>query len=75
MNPWKLSAREETVLTTLSKVGTAKLAAKEIGISFRTVEIYLRRARDKMQTQSTLIAVLMWDRYVFARMCKPETAE
>lgn len=75
MNPWNLTNREQTVLLEISRVGSSKLAAKEMGISFRTVEIYLRRAREKMRTHHTVLAVLMWDRYANARMCKQDVAE
>jgi DNA-binding CsgD family transcriptional regulator len=75
MNPWNLTDREQETLTTVSNVGSSKLAARELGLSPRTVEIYLSRARFKMDTTHTITAVVKWTRYVINRSAKHEEAE
>lgn len=49
------------------KHGVIKVAAKELGISHRTMEVYLMRARDKMQAGNVVHAALLWDRFRSAR--------
>lgn len=75
MNPWKLTDREQEVLSLVGKTGTSKMAARALGISHRTVEVYLCRVREKMGVAHTLLAAIEWDRYVFRRTAKHEVAE
>ena len=75
MNFDQLTRRERQVLTIIGTVGTSKLAAKELGISHRTVEFYLNSARQKLGTAHTVIAVLTYDRYVLDRSADYERAE
>jgi DNA-binding CsgD family transcriptional regulator len=75
MTEWNLSDREQEVLSIMGKLGTAKLVARELHLSHRTVEIYLANVRRKMQVGHTVLAVLAWDRYVFSRSAKHEVAE
>lgn len=67
MNPWGLTDRECDCLQAVGRCGTSKYAARDLGLSPRTVEVYLARAREKMNVIHTTIAVLKWDRYVNAR--------
>ena len=42
--------------------GSSAKAAKSMGLSPRTVEIYLARAKKKMQTSHMVTAAVRWDR-------------
>ena len=75
MNPWSLTDRECDCLQAVGRCGDSKIAARELGISHRTVEKYLERARQRMNVARTLIAVLKWDRYVNARTDKAVEVE
>lgn len=68
MNPWSLTDREVEMLSQIAQSGSAKKAARVLGVSDRTVEEYVRRARRKMNVAHTILAVLMLDRLVNARM-------
>lgn len=75
MNPWGLTGREQEVIGAVSAQGSSKLAARQLGLSHRTVEIYLSNIRKKMGLAHTLLVALAWDRYVFARSAEHRAAE
>ena len=62
MNRWKLTDREAQSMDAIVEAGSSKLAAKVMGLSHRTVELYLDRAKKKMQTGHMVTAAVMWDR-------------
>jgi len=62
-NPWNLPERQAEILTRLTQgAGTAKQVARELGISFKTVEVHVLKAKKAMGAPTLLQAVLMWDR-------------
>ena len=61
--PWALTRREIDSMTAIVQTGSSKLAARELGLSHRTVELYLDRAKKKMKTGHMVTAALMWDRW------------
>lgn len=63
-NPWGLAPRECEVLQILASTGegSSKRVAALMGISHRTVEVYVQRARERMKVATRLQAVLLWDR-------------
>lgn len=62
MNPWGLTNQQEASLASIAKVGCDKLAAREMGISHRTLEHHVAAARKKMNVNNRVLAVLAWDR-------------
>ncbi len=63
-NPWNLSEREATAMTAVIQHGRAKNAARAIGISHRTTEVYFCAARKKMGVNSLVQAAVKWDRHL-----------
>jgi DNA-binding CsgD family transcriptional regulator len=63
-NPWNLPKRMAEVLDTLAKqgAGSSKVTARLMGLSHRTVEVYVLRARAQMGVGTRMAAVLEWDR-------------
>lgn len=53
----KLTARERQVLELMGSIGHSKGVAAELGISTRTVEHYLSRARQKLGAETTVQAL------------------
>ena len=63
-NPWGLSAREAEAMTAVIQHGRAKTAARAMGISHRTTEVYFCNIRKKMGVSSLVQAAVVWDRYL-----------
>lgn len=63
-NPWNLSEREAAAMTAVIEHGRAKTAARAMGISPRTTEVYFRAARKKMGVSSLVQAAVKWDRHL-----------
>lgn len=63
-NPWNLSEREAAAMTSVIQHGRAKTAARAMGISHRTTEVYFCAARKKMGVSSLVQAAVAWDRYL-----------
>jgi DNA-binding CsgD family transcriptional regulator len=63
MNPWNLSAHQEAAIAAMARTGCQKKTADELGISSRSVEGHMQRARDKIGVRNTMLAVLEWDRF------------
>jgi DNA-binding CsgD family transcriptional regulator len=72
-DPWNLSLREHRSLDELISHGCNKTAAKHMGVSVRTLELYLYKAYRKMDVVNRLQAVLAYDRWRQGRS-KPELA-
>lgn len=64
-NPWNLPPRQAEILDLLTGMsnGTNKHIARELGIDHRTVEEHIRRAQNRMNTESRVQAALAWDRW------------
>jgi DNA-binding NarL/FixJ family response regulator len=65
-NPWGLKDCEVRTIEALCEAGCAKSAAKLLNLSPKTVEQHSWRIRVKMKAENTLLAALIWDRYVRA---------
>ena len=75
MNFDQLTRREREVLSALAEFGADKVAARHLGLSFRTVEHYLASAKKKIGIPHTVVAVVAYDRYVFSRGANYQSAE
>jgi FixJ family two-component response regulator len=62
-NPWGLSPMQCSALAAVATAAVQKIAARELGISNRTLEVHLHGARSRMGVHHTLHAVLAWDRF------------
>lgn len=62
-NPWMLSPREAETMDVLISTGSNKVAARQMGISHRTVELYLCCVLRKMGVKSRVVAAVQWDRF------------
>lgn len=62
-NPWRLTPREMQLCDLLVTEGGAKPAARRIpGISIKTVELHLQRARRKSGTRTMVLLAVAHDR-------------
>lgn len=62
-NPWNLPQREADVLTCIAGgAWTTKDAGEKMGLSPKTVELYVSRAMSAMNAGNRLHAVVLWDR-------------
>ena len=71
-NPWNLSDREAAAMTAVIKHGRAKTAARAMGISHRTTEVYFCAARKKMGVSSLVQAAVAWDRHLREQVATPK---
>lgn len=62
-NPWGLTNRECDTIEAVALVGSDKLAARNMGVAPRTVEIYMHSVRKKMGLPNRVLVVLAWDRF------------
>ena len=61
--PWKLTGREQQVLTLWIKLGRLKAVARELGLTDRTVSSLVSRAVQKIKPTGTSVqALLEFDR-------------
>lgn len=63
-NPWKLTNQEVATMNALIQHGKGKTAARAMGISHRTVEVYFCAIRKKMGVSSLVQAAVKWDRHL-----------
>jgi FixJ family two-component response regulator len=63
-NPWDLPPQQCNALDSVIATACEKRAAAAMGLSPKTVSVYLCRAREKMQARTRLHALLMWDRHM-----------
>lgn len=61
--PWKLSPTEAEALEVLTQTFCVKTGARVMGVSGKTFEAHLGRARRKMEAYNSLHATLLWDRW------------
>jgi len=62
-NPWGLPPSEVRAICAIRTTGTVKGAARELGLSTKTIDEQMARTRRRMGTRSTLSAVLAFDRW------------
>ena len=63
-NPWNLTKREEEVLSLmLENAGAVKIAADRLGISFKTADTFLGRAKKRMGARTRFEALIQFDRW------------
>lgn len=63
MNPFGLTPGQARALEALIALGSVKAAARELGVSARTLEEQLARAHRKLKGATRLQSVLTWDRW------------
>lgn len=63
MNPWNLTPPQCATLDAMSRGDTAKVTAKKLGVSYRTLESHMHSAMTKMDVPNRLRAHLLWDRH------------
>ncbi len=61
-NPWGLSPREMSAIEIYIELGKIKAVGERLGISPKSVEYFLQRARAKMLVDTTVQATLIYDR-------------
>ena len=71
-NPWSLSVREAEAMAAVIQYGRAKTAARSMGISHRTTEVYFRNIRKKMGVSSLVQAAVAWDRHLREQVATPK---
>lgn len=63
-NPWNLTKREFEVLALMLQChGAVKIAADRLGISFKTADTFLGRAKRRMGAQTRFDALIEFDRW------------
>lgn len=62
-NPWNLSPREIEVMEAMCKLGCAKLVAKDLSLSLKTIYDYLYNTSKRMRKRFSLTKYLAWDRW------------
>jgi len=63
-NPWDLSAMEYEVLRQLHAYKKQRMIAEQLGLSYKTVNTYMVRARAKMKVKTLYEAVLAFNDFV-----------
>lgn len=64
-NPWNLTRREQEVMAGMVGCGgSQKVVADLLGISVKTVDTFLARARLRMEARTRFEALIRWDRWV-----------
>lgn len=67
-NPWNLTPREvEALSLMIDNAGAVKIAADRMGISFKTADTFLGRARDRMGARTRFEALIQFDRWARAQ--------
>jgi two-component system, NarL family, nitrate/nitrite response regulator NarL len=57
-----LTPREREILVLLAKLGTQRMVARELGISWSTVKNHLVNAREKLGVDTAIQACVAYDR-------------
>lgn len=65
-NPWKLSPQQGATLSALARLGSTKLAAREMQIAPKTIEQHVREAKRNMGIEHRVTAIVAWDRHTRA---------
>lgn len=71
-NPWGLSSMQCAVMKGIVNDKNSTAIGAEMGVSHKTIEAHLARAKEKMGATSTVQAALIWDRYT--RGSEPRTS-
>jgi DNA-binding NarL/FixJ family response regulator len=66
-NPWKLTERQQEVLTALADIGCRKVLAYEQGVTEQALCSVLRAAARRMSLRTPLQAVVAYDRWARAQ--------
>lgn len=67
-DPWNLTTRERQVLALmLENAGALKVVAGQLGLSFKTVDTFLGRARRRMGSRTRFEALITFDRWARAQ--------
>lgn len=70
-NPWQLTPREEEALSLMGVPTRVPAVAEQMGVTVATVRASLDRASKKMDTHSSLEAVLKYERWAARRRPLP----
>jgi DNA-binding CsgD family transcriptional regulator len=62
-NPWNLPPREAEVMSRMADIGSQKAVAAQLGIAQNTVQELIYRAKRRIGTQTSMAAVVTWDRW------------
>jgi FixJ family two-component response regulator len=62
-NPWGLTERQAQTMDSLCRTGCFKLAARDLGIGVRSVEINMQRVNEKIPGANRVQKILAWDRW------------
>lgn len=62
-NPWKLTERQQEVLSALANTGCRKVVAYEDGVSEQAVCNVLKSAARRMKVRTDMQAVIAYDRW------------
>jgi hypothetical protein len=62
-NPWDLSPRQIEVMEAMCKLGCAKLVAKDLNLSLKTIHAHLYDTSRRMRKRFSLTKYLAWDRW------------
>jgi DNA-binding CsgD family transcriptional regulator len=62
-NPWRLSPRQIELMDAICDHGCQKLAARDMGIGVRSVEINMQRVNEKIPGANRVQKILAWDRW------------
>jgi DNA-binding NarL/FixJ family response regulator len=62
-NPWKLTERQQEVLSALADIGCRKVLAYEQGVTEQSLCSVLRAAARRMSVRTVMQAVVMFDRW------------
>jgi molybdate transport repressor ModE-like protein len=60
--PFNLTDRQAEIVDAIVQHGSTKLAARQLGISYRTVEGVMGHIRDKMRAPNRVRTVIEWGR-------------
>jgi DNA-binding CsgD family transcriptional regulator len=66
-NPWNLTPREAQIMNRLTEIGLEKIVAMELGISHKTVQELVNRAKRRIGARTRVTAILEWDRWARAK--------
>jgi DNA-binding NarL/FixJ family response regulator len=62
-NPWGLSPRQIELMDAICTHGCQKLAARDMGIEVKTVEMMMTAITSKMGFDNRVQRILAWDRW------------
>lgn len=66
-NPWNLTPRQAATMDAVCTHGCQKLAADDLGISIKTVEVHCHDAGVRMRARTHIGKYLEWDRWMRRR--------